>query len=115
MITSFLGLSAASAVIFGSFRVVVGAPPASAGLLLAADHETELTVGRARLDERVAGRGSPGGEVLDRARIGGDHFDQLARFNRLHALRRLENWERARKAAGVHFQLDFHSSSLSAR
>src|SRR5450756_1864186 len=113
MITSFLGLATASTVKVGSFRVAAGAPPASAGLLLAAKHEPELAVGRARLNQRVAGRRGPGGEVLDRARVGGDHFDQIARLDGLDRLGRLEDGERARETAGVDLCLEFHSSSLS--
>src|SRR5664279_4865875 len=120
--TSFLVLTAPSeaacaagavavAVILRSFRST-GVPDSRMAGLLAAKDEAELAVGGVLLDQGVAGRARPRGEVLDRARVRGDDFDELAGRDCLDALRRSENRQRTRKSAGVDLELDVEIAHL---
>src|SRR5512132_3462059 len=53
------------------------------------------------LDELIAGAPAPRPEVRDRAGIGGQHFEQLARGDVLDGLGRLDDGHRALQAARV--------------
>src|ERR1035437_7751665 len=119
MIASFLVLTepseaisatgaVATAVIcaFLSRSVDCRSPAAATGGLLVSEHEAELADVSVLLDEGVTGRPGPGFEILDRARVGRDDLDQLARLDAFDRLRRFENGHGARQAAGVDPDLD---------
>src|SRR5687767_5192603 len=65
-------------------------------------------------DELVPGLAREGLEILDRARIGGEHLEHLPRLHVGERFFRAQNRQRAIQAARVEFLVEVHASYYAA-
>src|SRR5450759_4682414 len=95
--SAFFSASCSANCASGGFSIVL---TLMSDLLLLEDEMEDGALLRG-LHQRVAGRLCPRFEIGDRTGVGGERLEQLARSQRLHRLRRLDDRHRAREAFQV--------------